>query len=321
MMLPQTFYALGKLLLTAEYFVLDGAEALALPTSFGQSLKIIENNAENLIRKSFDSHENIWFEGVFNPQNFDLLQSNDKTVGQTLSNILKKAHQLSITHHSFPIIHKQIETHLTFPKDWGLGTSSTLIYTISQLFNVNPFDLLKETFGGSGYDIACAGANSPIIYALKNGEPAFEEVLFQPIFEDSLYFIHLGKKQNSREGIARYREKSRNTPRLQGSPLGQYIDQISTLTLAFYCEEDLQNFEKLIVEHENIVASFIDLPRVQSLYFKDFWGQTKSLGAWGGDFIMATSDRGFEATEQYFKEKGFPTVLKYNEMINNNLSV
>ena len=308
MMHPQTFYAHGKLLLTAEYFVLDGAEALALPTLFGQSLKIIENNTENLIWKSFDSDGNIWFEGEFNPQNFDILQSNDKTVGQTLSNILKKAHQLSITHHLSPITHKQIETHLTFPKDWGLGTSSTLIYTIGQLFQVNPFDLLKETFGGSGYDIACAGASSPIIYALKNGQPIFKEVLFQPIFEDSLYFIYLGKKQNSREGIARYREKSKNIP-------PQYIDQISALTLAFYCEEDLRNFEKLIAEHENIVSSFIDLPRIQSLYFKDFWGQTKSLGAWGGDFILATSDRGFEATEHYFEEKGFSTVLRYNEMI------
>ena len=312
MMRPQTFYAHGKLLLTAEYFVLDSAEALALPTSFGQSLKIIENNAKNLIWKSFDNHENIWFEGVFDSQNFDLLQSNDKTVGQTLSNILKKAKQLNrqwvIGNEQSKLGGCQIETHLTFPKDWGLGTSSTLIYTISQLFNVNPFDLLKETFGGSGYDIACAGANSPIIYALKNGQPTFEEVLFEPIFEDNLYFIYLGKKQNSREGIARYRLKSKNLP-------PQYIDQISALTLAFYCEEDLKNFEKLIVEHENIVSSFIDLPRVQSLYFKDFWGQTKSLGAWGGDFIMATSDRGFEATEQYFKEKGFSTVLKYKEMI------
>ena len=308
MMHPQTFYAHGKLLLTAEYFVLDGAEALALPTSFGQSLKIIDNNTENLIWKSFDRDKKIWFKGEFNRQNFDLLQSNDNAIGQTLCNILKKASQLSITNYPSPITNKQIETSLTFPKDWGLGTSSTLIFTISQLFNLNPFDLLKETFGGSGYDIACAGANSPIIYALKNGQPTFEEVSFEPIFKDSLYFIYLGKKQNSREGIARYRLKSKNLP-------PQYIDQISALTLAFYCEDDLKNFEKLIVEHESIVSSFIDLPRVQSLYFKDFWGQTKSLGAWGGDFILATSDRGFDATEYYFKEKGFSTVLRYDEMI------
>lgn len=320
MILPQTFYAHGKLLLTAEYFVLDGAEALALPTTFGQSLKIVENNEEKLIWKSFDNDGNIWFEGIFNHLNFDLLQSNDTAVGETLSNILKKANQLSNTYNLSPNTHKQIETSLTFPKKWGLGTSSTLIYTIAQLFEVNPFDLLKQTFGGSGYDIACAGADSAIIYALKNGQPTFDKVVFQPIFKDNLYFIYLGKKQNSREGIARYREKSKNLPaqscfQLDGA-FALYFDQITTLTHAFLKENDLKSFEKLIVEHENIIASVIDLPRAQSLYFKDYWGQTKSLGAWGGDFILATSDRNFEETLHYFTEKGFETVLKYREMIN-----
>ena len=32
----QTFYSNGKLLITGEYVVLDGAKALALPTKFGQ---------------------------------------------------------------------------------------------------------------------------------------------------------------------------------------------------------------------------------------------------------------------------------------------
>ena len=36
----QSFYAHGKLLITSEYLVLDGAEALALPTVYGQSLEV-----------------------------------------------------------------------------------------------------------------------------------------------------------------------------------------------------------------------------------------------------------------------------------------
>ena len=39
-MLEQNFYSNGKLLLTAEYLVLDGAKALALPTKFGQDLEV-----------------------------------------------------------------------------------------------------------------------------------------------------------------------------------------------------------------------------------------------------------------------------------------
>ena len=36
----QTFYSNGKLLLTGEYLVLNGAVALAIPTKFGQTLTI-----------------------------------------------------------------------------------------------------------------------------------------------------------------------------------------------------------------------------------------------------------------------------------------
>ena len=44
----------------------------------------------------------------------------------------------------------------------------------------------------------------------------------------------------------------------------------------------------------------------------DFDGEIKSLGAWGGDFILATSD---ENPSTYFKAKGFETILPYSEMI------
>ena len=37
---PKYFYSPGKLLLTGEYVVLDGAKSLAIPTIFGQSLNI-----------------------------------------------------------------------------------------------------------------------------------------------------------------------------------------------------------------------------------------------------------------------------------------
>ena len=40
--MKQTFYSNGKLLITGEYLVLDGAKAFALPTKFGQKLTIEE---------------------------------------------------------------------------------------------------------------------------------------------------------------------------------------------------------------------------------------------------------------------------------------
>ena len=45
----KTFYSNGKLLITAEYLVLDGAKAFALPTKFGQNLIIEETNHPEII--------------------------------------------------------------------------------------------------------------------------------------------------------------------------------------------------------------------------------------------------------------------------------
>ena len=306
----QKFYAHGKLLLTSEYFVLDGAEALALPTRFGQSLILNDSLQDTLRWQSFDADGSLWFEGIFDFTRFNALSSSDESVSQMLSTILKTAknlqNQASSLH--FSVKNTAIETHLTFPRYWGLGTSSTLIYNVAQWFEVNPYDLLKGTFCGSGYDIACAGAHSAIVYSIKEGKNIFRAVEFQPEFKENLYFIYLDKKQNSREGIARYREKAQKL-------YPQYFDIFSEITQAMQNATNLSSFEKLIKEHEKIVASIIKLPRAKALYFNDFWGEIKSLGAWGGDFVMATSDRDVYTTKQYFREKGFNTILPFDEMI------
>jgi len=51
---------------------------------------------------------------------------------------------------------------------------------------------------------------------------------------------------------------------------------------------------------------------VKERLFPDYFGTLKSLGAWGGDFILAT---GTKETPRYFKNKGFETILTYSEMI------
>ena len=98
---------------------------------------------------------------------------------------------------------------------------------------------------------------------------------------------------------------------LKGNLTSELI-QISELTDAFIKCDNLNNFEKLMVEHEQIVSKTIQLKTVQELLFADYFGQTKSLGAWGGDFILAT---GNEDTPDYFKQKGFETVIPYQDLI------
>jgi mevalonate kinase len=309
----QTFYAHGKLLLTAEYFILDGAVGLALPTKLGQSLSI--KSSENLPNgeastegswQSYDADGSLWFEATLGLNDYDIKATNDVATAERLTSILKAASILKNTNTPYKPMH--ITTELTFPRAWGLGTSSTLIYNLASLFNINPFDLLNKTFGGSGYDLACAGAIKPILYNLINDTPHWQEVDFKPPYSEQLYFIYLGKKQNSREGIKHYREKAKNLP-------PQYFDEITALTRAFLTENDFKNFEKLIIEHEEKVADVIQLKRAKSLIFNDFWGEIKSLGAWGGDFILATSNRTEAETRTYFEAKGFNTFLTYRDLI------
>jgi hypothetical protein len=57
--MKQTFYSNGKLLITGEYLVLDGAKAFALPTKFGNQSLIIKATMV-----SYDHDGSVWFENI-----------------------------------------------------------------------------------------------------------------------------------------------------------------------------------------------------------------------------------------------------------------
>ncbi len=324
--MSQSFYGHGKLLLTGEYFVLDGAEALAVPTKLGQrlSVKTEESNHPTLHWKSHDEKGKAWLDAAFAKSDFSFLSENDVEESvQFLQKILKATRKLNpnfcLDGTSTPEASSGqvfVETHLEFPRKWGLGSSSTLIHCLSEWAEVNPFELLKMTFGGSGYDLACAGVDEPILYRLADGEPIWKTCEFLPTFAERLFFVYLGKKQNSREGIRRYRE-------MIGSNIS-LIDEVSQLTNAFLNAKTQKDLEYVIEAHERLVGATVKLPRAKDLYFKDFEGEVKSLGAWGGDFVLMTNpfDEQREL-EKYISRRlvpnslreGFETILSYEEMI------
>src|SRR5690606_116562 len=202
----QKFHSKGKLLLTGEYVVLDGATALAIPTKYGQSLEVHISEKKGIYWESFDENGSIWFEAFFDLKNFNS-EIPENEISKTVSKILSEAQNLNP---GFLSKYEGIEikTKLDFPRNWGLGTSSTLINNVAQWANVDAFELLKNSFGGSGYDIAAAKSDSPILYELKNGKSEFRKIYLPWDFSDYLFFVHLNKKQDSKEGIARYRNAS-----------------------------------------------------------------------------------------------------------------
>lgn len=305
------FYSNGKLLLTGEYLVLDGAKSLAVPTKFGQDLLVEPIKEPQLIWASFTNTGQCWFEAVFDLSKLRLVNctfNSDKEgsaefIAETLLEILKEAKKIN------PFFLKSrsgflVKTNLTFPQNWGLGSSSTLINNIANWAKVDAFKLLWNSFKGSGYDIACAQNHTPIFYQIENRKPVIEQVEFNPIFKDNLYFVHLNQKQDSKEGIKRYKNKRQK--------IKEEIKDISILSNEFVKATSVKDLDKIIVEHERIVSSIIKLKKIKETAFPDYFGEIKSLGAWGGDFVLVTGNKD---TPAFFKNKGFETVLSYSKMI------
>lgn len=311
MLKEQSFFSCGKFLITSEYFVLDGAIGLALPTQQGQRLTVstLDSETFSLQWNSYDANNHVWLSAVFLQQHFEneFTAFENKEIN-TLLHILKEAKKLNATFLASPAI-IEVNTHLDFPNNWGLGSSATLINNIANWAQVNPFLLLENTFGGSGYDIAVAQAQHAITFQRKNNQPLIEKTKLNWPFLDQLFFVHLKKKQNSREGIAHYKQ----------IPIDKHAVSLhlNEITQQLILADNLATFENLLNQHEALIANSLQLQEAKQLYFADYWGSIKSLGAWGGDFVLATSNRSIDETTKYFAEKGFFTVLKYSQIISN----
>ncbi len=299
-----SFYSHGKLLITGEYLVLDSAMALAVPTKLGQSLRITPLDSSTLVWKSELHDGTLWFETEISlPIKHDI--ASDDPVIHKLYEILVAAQSLNPDFLNTDQGHEVIST-LEFPRNWGLGSSSTLIANIAQWAAINPYKLLEKTFGGSGYDIACATTKTPITYIRQTTTPIVNSVVFNPVFKENLFFIHLNRKQNSRDSISHYRN-------LETLERDIHIKTFTAFTKEIIASQDsLSKFEYLITEHESQLSKIIQTPTIKKQLFHDYSKVIKSLGGWGGDFVLAT---GTTKDMIYFKEKGYHTIIPYIDMV------
>lgn len=310
MQTQSSFNAHGKLLLTAEYLVLDGAAALALPCRYGQRMHVAKTSktGRHVVCKSLDAQGQEWFSGSFDIEENTILSTTNDGVASRFQSIL--TYLFTRKPNAFPANTQiEFEHQIDFSRDWGLGTSSTLIYNMATWANIDPYGLTEHAFGGSGYDIACAGANGPLLYRRNSALPRFVEVNFNPSFKEDIYFVYLGQKQNSREGIKNYRALDNATKKPHA------IAEIEELNENILSAKTLKEFEESIREHESIISNIIRMPKVQELHFNDLDGVAKSLGAWGGDFVMLTYQGGHDVLKEYCKAKGFEVVIPYQQMI------
>jgi len=297
------FKSNGKLLITSEYLVMKGAMALAIPAKLGQELNVISTNSDFVNWKSFDKNNQIWYEEKFYLDKGALIYNSQKN---KMSDLIVRLFDYI---HTFNSPQKSIGNEfiwkINFDRNWGLGSSSTLINNLSKWAKVNPYKLLFSVFNGSGYDIACCDKSNPIIFQKKDDYLSVSNTTFNPDFLNNLFLIFLNKKQDTQKSIQNFLKTD--------EPFSEEINQINEIVHEIENVKDITTFESLIERHEKIIAKILQIPTIQNEKFTDYNnGVIKSLGSWGGDFVLATGD---EKSMDYFKEKGFNTVKKISDLL------
>lgn len=299
------FYSRGKVLLSAEYLVVHGASCVALPTKRGQRMKVSELTGSEIIWTCYDSSGKKWFEAEIDLMGFDIINTTDESNSKNLRKLFKAC----CNNNSEFLSHwkkYKVDHYLEFPMEWGLGSSSTLIRNMALWADINPYHLYFDVEQGSGYDVACAGSEEPIMYTLGDGVIDLQEVDFNPSFAQSLYFLVLGNKVSSSDAIKSIKNKQ---------PDKSILKKATDLSEKLLNINSLNSFENWISEHENLIGGYLGKPKIKDLYFSDYWGAVKSLGAWGGDLALVTSQKSNQETMEYFKSKGYSKLIPFRELV------
>ncbi|MFO7873152.1 MAG: GYDIA family GHMP kinase [Bacteroidales bacterium] len=308
----QQYAAHGKLMISGEYLVLAGAKALAMPVCYGQTLRIepLNSDTHKLTWKTLVKGQpwlNIVFQGEeLLPHTNKPLSDEQSSALHFLQGVLQEAKRLNPAFLSGKHDMKA-EADIDFDLRWGLGSSSSLIANIASWADINPFDLFFRVSQGSGYDVACAGIRVPILYHYQGRYryPGIEPVSFNPSFRGQIVFIYRGRKQNSADSVARF--DRRNTS-------AEAVREISGISQQMAASGNLNDFMGLMRRHEAIISDVLQQQPVREGLFPDFPGAVKSLGAWGGDFLMAAADLPTDDIIRYFSTMGYGIAIPFQDM-------
>lgn len=292
------YTASGKLLLFGEYFVLKGSPCFAVPLKFGQNLKVRYNGAPGVSWEVHDPYGQ-WIKVQFN-EKLEVLEATDKKQASQIREVLR------ILQKSKPDINwNGLSFHFSidFDRAFGFGTSSTFLSLLAQWSGVSAYDLLAHTFGGSGYDIAAAQESKAFTYTID--DRIIDRLEINENIQRQVLFVYLGNKQKSASEVQRF------------SSLSVSVEQMETMRKivgeATECEE-IEAWEALMEKSENLLSSVLKTEKVKEKLFSDYPYSIKSLGAWGGDFVMATC-RNTEEAKAYFQKKNKQPVFLYKELI------
>jgi mevalonate kinase len=283
-----------------------GARALAVPLKVGQHMEVFSNPGSGTLVWESTDPSGLWFHAGFVLPEMEILYASDALSAAFIAKSMKAALELNpgILSSETGL---RIHTHLEFHRHWGFGSSSSLISNLAWWFDLELFDLFRKISSGSGYDVSCARASQPILYSLIDDRPSVEMVRFNPAFKTNLFFVYLGRKQDSQASVDHFLSSVNKKK--------DSIHAISALTNRMTLAGDLDEFMNLMNEHEEVISGMTGLEPAGKALFPDFRGAVKSLGAWGGDFVMAASSMPREQVCDYFRSKGLEVIFGYDELV------
>lgn len=292
--------ASGKLMISGEYLVLDGARTWAIPTKYGQTLKANPSPGAGLKWRSVDHNEKLWFEALWDGDG-KLIDFTDSEAAETLHNLL----HFSKLKGKNPFTGWNVTTAVDFPRQWGLGTSSSLVALISKWTDVDPFELFDSSMTGSGYDVAVAYYNLGCVYRKGEVRKEIINVDHVPDFADHLYFVYSGQKQSSKSEVLRYGN-------IDLDKRTALVPQINKLTQELLTCKELGKFQSAIREHEQLLGTILGRSTLNEEW-SSIQGALKHLGAWGGDFFLLASEK--KSDLEKLRKEGVEQIIPWKEMM------
>lgn len=310
------FWSPGKLMISGEYMVINGAKALAVPTVLGQDLFFDfdgKRSGHSIQWVSYIHGDIIWYSNQFNlEKDFEPAQMAQSGRTEFIRSLLK-----AIAYHK-PDFFKEkgtytFKTILEFDPGWGLGSSSSLIGNLALLTDIQPFDLLflSTLNQGSGYDVAVSYLARPVLYQIEDDlyHWATPISLEWEAFDQRCLLVYLNRKQDSNQEIRNFKRKGEKKNQ------EEVIQAITEITDKLAVTKEYNEFCDLLQQHEQIMSDILQTPCLKEELFPDFKGVIKSLGAWGGDFILACPEESTDKAEAYFRNKGYDTLMNFGKMI------
>jgi len=309
----RSYFAPGKIMLTGEYLVMNGFDCLAVPTKLGQWMHIWEFETPDglsdfIMYQAKDNSENVWFETKILLPNFELVDP--AQVENIQVNRLVGILKMTDTEFWQEGKSYRIETVLEFDRNSGLGSSSTLVKLFSDYLNIDPLKIQFDIFGGSGYDVAIAKFQKPLIYWLTEDDSHWKYWKLDGSLTENWHVVFYGQKMDSRASLSGVQEALNDI-----AEDDFYTAQFDKILGMSKSATDMISLESSLEMYQMLLAQALFLPTTYDLLgIKPVnKGLCKWLGAWGGDMLLVNQTI-LDAYPRAFENFN---IIKWNDLVIN----